>query len=302
MYDVLLVGGGPAGMAAAIYLARQKLKIAMFTGSLGGQVIWSSDIENYLGLHQLTGVQLVQRFQKHLEQYKQVIEIHEDEKATSVDRVPGGFRVTTPKGSYEGKALLIASGAMHRKLNVPGEKELAGNGVTYCATCDAPLYKDKTVYVIGGGNSAMDAALFAAKYSKEVHLLTINEELTGDITLKKSCLSHAIVKVHTKTKTVRFEGKGKLERIVYEEGGEERAMPADAAFIEIGLTPTSGFIDFVKKNQWQEIIVDKHNATDVEGVFAAGDVTDVTEKQIAVAVGEGSKAALSVIKYLMTTA
>ncbi len=302
MFDCLLVGGGPAGMAAAIYLARQKLKIAMFTGHLGGQAVWSADVENYLGLHQLTGVQLVQRFQKHLEDYKQVIDIHENEKASSVERIPGGFKLTTPKGTYEGKSLLIVSGAMHRTLNVPGEKELMGKGVTYCATCDVPLYKDKTVYVIGGGNSAMDAALFATKYSKEVHLLTLNEELTGDLMLKKSCSANKVLKIHTKAKTLRFEGTGKLERIVFEEGGEERVMPADAAFIEIGLTPTSGFIDFVKKNSWQEIIVDKHNATDVEGVFAAGDVTDVTEKQISVAVGEGSKAALSVIKYLMTTA
>ncbi len=302
MYDVLLVGGGPAGMAAAIYLARQKLKVVMFAGDLGGQVVWSSDIENYLGLHQLTGVQLVQRFQKHLEDYKQVIDVHENEKVTLVERVPGGFKATTPKGSYEGKSVLITTGATHRSLNVPGEKELSGNGVTYCATCDAPLFKDKIAYVIGGGNSAMDAALFAAKYSREVHLMTVNEELNGDITLKKSCLTHALVKVHTKVKILRFEGKNKLERIAYEEGGEEIVKPADAAFIEIGLTPIKIFINFVQKNDKQEIIVDKRNATDVEGVFAAGDVTDVTEKQIAVAVGEGSKAALSVIKYLMTKA
>lgn len=289
-------------MAAAIYLARQKLKIVMFTGKLGGQVVWSSDVENYLGLHQLTGVQLVQRFQKHLEDYAKVIEIRENEKVVSTEKVPGGFQVTTPKGSYQGKTLLIATGATHRMLNVPGEKELNGNGVTYCATCDVPFYKDKTVYVIGGGNSAMDAALFAAKYSKEVHLLTINEALQGDLMMIKSCMANKKIRVHTQARTVRFEGRGRLEHIVFEERGEMHTMPTDAAFIEIGLKPTSEFIDFVEKNTWQEIVVDKHNATNVEGVFAAGDVTDVTEKQIAVAVGEGSKAALSVIKYLMTVA
>lgn len=288
-------------MAAAIYLARQKLKIVMFTGKLGGQVVWSSDVENYLGLHQLTGVQLVQRFQKHLEDYRQVIEIRENEKVVSIERVSGGFQATTSKGSEQGKALLIASGAMHRMLNVPGEKELTSKGVTYCATCDAPLYKDKVVYVIGGGNSAMDAALFASKYSREVHLLTINEELQGDLMMRKACLANPKIVIHTESKTVRFEGRDQLEFITYQERGEEHRARADGAFVEIGLTPTSGFIDFVAKNQWQEIIVDKHNATNVEGVFAAGDVTDVTEKQISVAVGEGSKAALSVIKYLMTT-
>jgi alkyl hydroperoxide reductase subunit F len=147
----------------------------------------------------------------------------------------------------------------------------------------------------------MDAALFAAKYSKEVHLFTLNEDLQGDLMMIKSCFANKKIKIHTQAKTIRFEGRGKLESIVFEEKGEMHTMPADAAFIEIGLTPTSGFIDFVEKNKWQEIVVDKHNATNVDGVFAAGDVTDVTEKQIAVAVGEGSKAALSVIKYLMTT-
>lgn len=299
MYDVLLVGGGPAGMAAAIYLARQKLSVAMFAGALGGQVAWSSDVENYLGLHQHTGVQLVQRFQKHLDQYRQVIAIHEHEKADAITRVAGGFEVRTAKGSYQGRAILLASGATHRKLNIPGEKELTGKGVTYCATCDAPLFSDKIVYVIGGGNSAMDAALFAAKYSSQVHLLTMNEALSGDVFLQKACESHEKIEVHTKTKTLRFEGRLHLERIVYEQAGEEIVAPADGVFIEIGLTPASGCIDFVEKNQKGEIIVDKHNSTNVEGVFAAGDVTDITEKQIAVAVGEGSKAALSVMKYLM---
>ncbi|KAA0205622.1 FAD-binding protein [Candidatus Uhrbacteria bacterium] len=300
MYDVLLIGGGPAGLSAAIYLARQKLKVAMFAGEIGGQVAWSSDIENYLGLHQLTGVQLVQRFQKHLDDYRQVLDIHENEKVKKVERVNGGFRAVTEKGSYEGRALLIATGSEHRKLNVPGEKELHNRGVTYCATCDAPLFKDKVVYVIGGGNSAMDAALFVEKYAKEVAVLTVNPELKGDEVMKKSILSNPRISVIANAKTLRFEGEGRLEHIVYETPGGEQSDPADGAFVEIGLVPNSEFIDFVEKNKWQEIVVDKRNATNVEGVFAAGDVTDVTEKQIAVSVGEGSKAALSLIKYLQT--
>ncbi|MCR4256467.1 MAG: NAD(P)/FAD-dependent oxidoreductase, partial [Candidatus Uhrbacteria bacterium] len=131
MYDVLLIGGGPAGLSAAIYLARQKLKVAMFTGALGGQVVWSSDIENYLGLHQLTGVQLVQRFQKHLEDYRKILDIHENEKVKKIERVNGGFRAVTEKGLYEGKVVLIAAGSEHRKLGVPGEAELVNKGVTY---------------------------------------------------------------------------------------------------------------------------------------------------------------------------
>lgn len=300
MYDVLLLGGGPAGMSAAIYLARQKLKIVMLTGDIGGQVIWSSDVENYLGLHQLSGVQLVQRFQKHLDDYRKAIDIKENEKVTKIDRIEGGFRATTENGTYDGKAVLIATGAQHRTLHVSGEKELTNRGVTYCATCDAPLFKDKVVYVIGGGNSAMDAALFGAKYAKEVHLLTINDELQGDASLKRNCLKNPGITVHVKAKTISFEGRERLEKIVYETPEGEVIAATDGAFIEVGLMPNSGFIDFVEKNRWNEIVVDKQNSTNVEGVFAAGDVTDVTEKQIAVSVGEGSKAALSIIKYLMT--
>lgn len=298
MYDVLLIGGGPAGLSAAIYLARQKLNVAMFAGEMGGQVAWSSDIENYLGLHQLTGVQLVQRFQKHLEDYREILDIHENEKVKKIERVNGGFRAVTDKGSYDGKTVLIATGSEHRKLGVPGEAELLNKGVTYCATCDAPLFKDKVVYVIGGGNSAMDASLFVEKYAKEVHLLTINPELKGDESMKNAILASKHITVVPNAKTVRFEGKRFLEKVVYSDAEGEHSVPAEGAFIEIGLMPNSDLVDFVEKNKWKEIVVDKRNATNVEGVFAAGDVTDVTEKQIAVSVGEGSKAALSVIKYL----
>ncbi|HVM91069.1 MAG TPA: FAD-dependent oxidoreductase [Verrucomicrobiae bacterium] len=300
MEDVILIGGGPAGMAAAIYLARQKLKVTMFAGELGGQAIWSADVENYLGLHQLTGIQLVQRFQKHLDDYKKDIDIRENDKVMKLERIDGGFRATGEKSAVEGRSVLIASGAKHRELGVPGEKELDGNGVTYCATCDAPLFKDKIAFVIGGGNSAMDAALFVAKYAKETHIVAISPELSGDVSLKKACMESEHIKIHTETKTLRFEGKGKLERIVFSGKDGEWTANADGAFIEIGLVPNAEFVDFVGKDTRGQIIVDKLNATNVEGVFAAGDVTDVTEKQIAVAVGEGSKAALSIIKYLQT--
>jgi len=288
-------------MAAAIYLARQKLKTAMLTGDFGGQAIWSSDVENYLGLHQLTGVQLVQRFVKHLEDYRKDIDLHENEHVTKLERIEGGFRATTEKGSYDAKTVLIASGSTHRALNIPGEKELSGKGISYCATCDAPLFKGKKVYVIGGGNSATDAALFVAKYAREVHIISINHELMGDSMLVKNCHANPLIKVHTDTKTIRFEGKNSIERIVLSDADGERVETAEGVFIEIGLMPNSGFVDFVGKDKSGQIIVDKFNATNVEGVYAAGDVTDITEKQIAIAVGEGSKAALSMIRYLQTT-
>lgn len=298
MFDVAIVGGGPAGMAAAVYLARQKLSFAMFSGVLGGQAIWSSDVENYLGVHHVSGIQLVELFTKHLDDYKKAMELHEDENVTKISRGEGSFIIETAMGVYHAKTILIATGSDHRTLDVPGEDTYFMKGITYCATCDAPLFAGKRVFVIGGGNSAMDAALFLEKYTKDVQLVTINVELNGDAVLKRKCETSPAIKIHSNTKVVRFEGGAMLERIVLSKNGKESIEQADGAFIEIGLIPQSGFIDFVEKDNREQIVIDKHGRTSVEGIWAAGDVTDVTEKQISVAVGEGSKAAIDIIKFL----
>ncbi|HWR00153.1 MAG TPA: FAD-dependent oxidoreductase [Candidatus Methylomirabilis sp.] len=311
MYDVIVIGGGPAGLAAAIYLARQKMKFMMLTGDIGGQTIWSSDIENYLGFHLIDGVKLVGEFRKHLDDYRDAFELHEGEQVTKVEAIgdgsvsqrAAGFRVTTGKGTYETKTVLIATGEKHRELNVTGEKELYGRGVTYCATCDAPLFGGKDVVVVGGGNSAMDAALFLEKYASHVTLMTVNKELSGDAVMKGKCESSPKISVITNAKTVRILGteQGKVSGIEYQlADGSAQTKATEGVFIEIGLVPVSGFIDIVQKDRWGQIVVDKYNATSVPGIWAAGDVTDVTEKQIAVAAGEGSKAALGIIKWLQS--
>ena len=299
MFDCIVVGGGPAGLSAAVYFARQKTKFALFTGLLGGQVITSSDVENYLGIHQTSGVQLVELFNKHLDDYKKAMELHEGEKITSITRTSGGFSVQTDRGAYPTKTILVATGADHRMLNVPGETELNMKGVSYCATCDAPLFAGKLVHVIGGGNSAMDASLLLAQYAREVHVVTVNAELVGDEVMKRNCLSDPKIKVHVSTKTTGFKGGASLESILFVGAdGKEIVESSEGAFIEIGLMPQSGFIDFVGKDKGGQILVDAHNRTNVEGVWAAGDVTNVAYKQISVAVGEGAKAALDVISYL----
>ncbi len=303
MYDVIIIGGGPAGLAATVYLARQKLKFMLLTREVGGQTLLSSDIENYLGFHLIDGVSLVQQFRKHLEDYKDAFELHEGELVRKAEKLDGGFRVSTDKGAYESKALLIATGEKHRELNVPGEKELYGHGVTYCATCDAPLFGGKNVAVVGGGNSAMDAALFLEKYAAHVTLMTVNKELTGDSVMKKKCDTSPKISVIPNAKTTRILGaeKNQVTGIEYQTPDAKLwTLQTEGVFVEIGLVPVSGFIDFVDKDKKGQIVVDKHNASSVPGIWAAGDVTDVTEKQIAVAVGEGSKAALGVIKWLQT--
>jgi alkyl hydroperoxide reductase subunit F len=301
MFDVVIVGGGPAGMAAAVYLARQKLSFVLLSANLGGQTLLSSDVENYLGFHLLNGVDLTKKFRQHLEDYKDAFVLKENEPVKKIEKMDGRFRIRTDQGDYEVKTVLIASGTKHRALNVPGEKEFYGKGVTYCAACDTPLFRDKVVTVIGGGNSALNAALFAEKYASKVTVISVNAELQGDDVMKAKVLASPKIKVYGSTKTTKIVGNSVVTGIgLMGSDGTEREEKTDGVFIEIGLTPVCEFIDFVEKDRWGQIIVDKRNATNVEGIWAAGDVTDITEKQISVAVGEGSKAALSIINYLQT--
>jgi NADH-dependent peroxiredoxin subunit F len=297
-YDAIIVGGGPAGLAAAVYLARQKVKFALIAKNVGGQPLWSSDVENYLGFHLLNGIELVTKFKEHLKDYEGAFDLKEGESVSKAERIEGGFRVTTEKGAYDASSLLIATGEKHRELGVPGEKAFYGRGVTYCATCDAPLFRDKDVVVVGGGNSAMDAALFLDKYAKSITLLTCNESLAGDAVMMKKVSEGKKMRVIGKTKVTRILGDTFVTGVGYEKDGAQELLDVQGVFVEIGLVPISDFIDFVEKDKCRQIVVNVHNESSVPGVFAAGDVTNVTEKQIAVAVGEGSKAALSVIKWL----
>jgi alkyl hydroperoxide reductase subunit F len=303
MFDVLIVGGGPAALAAAVYIARQKLSFIMVAPQIGGQVSWSSDVENYLGFHLLDGVELVKRFRTHLEDYQSNFTLKEGETVSKLEKIPQGFRaLTTNDQVYEAKTVLIATGSQHRALDVPGEKKLYGRGVTYCATCDGPLFRDKVVFVIGGGNSAMDAALLLEKYAERVTIITVNNELKGDEIMHKKINASSKIKVKVQTKVQEVLGETKVTGIkLVAPDGSERVEVADGVLIEIGLVPASQMVDFVAKDKRGQIVISKTNATNVEGVWAAGDVTDVTQKQIAVAVGEGAKAALSIIQYLQTT-
>jgi len=299
MYDCIIVGGGPAGMAAAIYLARQKINFLFLSGNIGGQTLWSSEVENYLGFHLLDGPGLVQKFQEHLKDYKDDFTMQSGEFVTNIQKSGNALTVKTAKGEYETKTVLITTGTKHRELGIPGEKEFYGHGVTYCATCDAPLFRGKTVVVIGGGNSAMEAAEFLAKYTDKVSILSIDPELHGDETLVEKIKAEPKIRFVGNAKAVNITGDKSVNGITYKDAHDkEMHEAAEGIFIEIGLKPVTEFIDIVEKNKWDEIVIDKSNKTSEPNIWAAGDCTDVTEKQIAVAVGEGSKAALQIIKYL----
>ncbi|MEK6853996.1 MAG: FAD-dependent oxidoreductase, partial [Nanoarchaeota archaeon] len=182
MYDLVIIGGGPAALAAAVYAARQKISFIVVTENIGGQTAISADIENYLGFPATNGADLTSFFEKHISKYG--VEVKEGEKAVDIQKSGKGFvvktKTATAASEYETKTVLIASGKKPRKLNIPGEDRLYGKGVTYCATCDAPIFSGKDVAIIGGGNSAMDAALLAEKYSGKVYIININTELSGD--------------------------------------------------------------------------------------------------------------------------
>jgi len=296
MHDAIIIGAGPAGMAAAIYFARQKLDFIIISKNIGGQTAWSAEVGNYLGFHLISGADLAKKFKEHTESYG--VKIQSEEEVKEVKENNGNFTVISDKCEYQAKTVLVATGEKHRKLNIPGEDEFYGKGVTYCAICDAPLFSDKDIAVIGGSNSAMEAALFAAKYSKKAYIITINPGLEGDSVLIDRINGEDRIEVITSAKTTEIAGNKLVNRLKYEKKGEVKELEIKGVFIEIGLIPVSDFIGIVKKNKWGEIEVDKNNATDIEGIWAAGDVTDITTKQIAVAVGEGSKASIRMIKYI----
>ncbi|MEI6039965.1 MAG: FAD-dependent oxidoreductase [Candidatus Berkelbacteria bacterium] len=298
MYDSIIVGGGAAGMSAAIYLVRKKLEVLLISPDFGGQAAKSSEIENYLGFTKITGPELMQKFSEHIEALGVQSKMEEVEKITKTEN---GFLLETPSGQYETKSVLLASGKMPRHLDVPGEEEFSGRGVCYCAVCDGPLFHDKTVAVIGGGNSALDAALEIEKYAKKVYLVNLDEDFKGDEIRKDKVKASEKIELITNAKTKEFFGEGLLKGMKYiDKTGAVKELAIDGAFVEIGWTPATGLVEgLVELNDLKEIKIDLENRTSVPGIFAAGDVTDVREKQIIIAAGEGAKAALNAWSYIV---
>jgi alkyl hydroperoxide reductase subunit F len=300
MYDLIIVGAGPAGITAAIYAARRKINFIIISLDVGGQMSWSSDVDNYPGITHISGVELANNFRKHLEIYGIKIKQEEIEKISKKKNI---CVVKTKKNIYESKAVLIASGKSPRKLGVPGEEEFLGKGVNYCAVCDAPLYGNKTVVVVGGGNSGMDAALFLSKYAKKIYILESKPEITGESYMKEKVLHDNKIEIVTRVNVKEIKGKDFVSSLSYEKDGKIIELKIDGVFIEIGLITKADFTD-VQKNRWGDIMIFRstkthdENTTSVPGIFAAGDVTDIPAKQIVVAAGEGCKAFLAASDYI----
>ena len=299
MKDLIIIGAGPAGITAAIYAARKKLDFVIISRDVGGQTAWAGEVENYTGQQIVPGVELAMKFREHLEKYQ--FEILEGTGVKKIEQVDGGFRVLPEKGpEMLSKTLVIASGKRPRLLNVPGEAKYKNKGVNFCATCDGPLFAGKNVAVIGGGNSALDAALSLVKIVPKLYILNVGNKLSGDPVMQDKLQKAANVEIINQAKTKEIFGEQFVKGLKYEQNGQIRELAVEGIFVEVGLVPNSSFIDFVKKNQLGEIEVNCATDTSIPGLYAAGDVTDVPEKQIIIAAGEGAKASLAAFKYLST--
>ena len=300
-YDAVVIGGGPAGITACIYLMRKMINTLMITPELGGQVTWTSEVENYPGYLEISGIELAQKYQAQLEQFPLALRL--GDSVVAMEMTGRGGIVRTEKGAeYAFTAAVIASGKRSRKLGVPGEDTLYGRGVTYCATCDGPLYRGEEVAVIGGGNSALTAANDLLGIGCTVHIVNVMPDYQADRVLVQRAKKNSTVRFHPNHEVAEIHGTRAVEGITIRdrESGDTTRLAVSGVFIEIGLVPNSRFAEnVVAMNERREIIVDCRCMTDVPGVYAAGDVTNVPNKQIVIAAGEGAKAALGVSDYLL---
>jgi len=299
MYELIIIGAGPAGMTAAVYAARKKLNALLISSDIGGQVLWTAGVENYMGYQLIEGSELMSKFEEQVKLFP--IDIKTGERVNSLSQTNKGFKVQTVKGeSYQARAVIIATGKRPRQLNVPGEEKLKGKGVTYCATCDGPLFAGENVAIIGGGNSALETAENMVKIAKHIHLVSLTP-FTGDQILIDKLTGASNITVLLEHEVLEIKGENRVKRIKIRDlkNKQERELDVSGVFIEIGLIPNSTPVkEIVQLNRLGEIEVSCANETSVPGLFAAGDVTNVPEKQIGVAAGEGAKAALQAHRYL----
>jgi len=297
MNDLIIIGAGPAGITASVYAARKRIDFMVISKDIGGQAAWSGDIENYTGYQFITGPELSDKFEEHLRKFN--IRVNEGEEAAELKKTGDNITVITNKGSYQARSVIIASGKRTRQLNVPGEVEFKNKGLSYCATCDAPFFSGKAVAVIGGGNSGLDAAIQLMRIASHIYLINAAGQLTGDPIMQEAVKASDKVTVFNNTTVSLVSGDKFVTGITIKNQDGEKKLDVQGVFVEIGLIPNSEFAALVEKNESKEIKVNIYNETNVPGIFAAGDVTDVPEKQIIIAAGEGSKAALSVFRYLI---
>jgi len=295
-YELIIIGLGPAGITASIYAARKKMNFLALGKSLGGQALWSSEVQNYTGFQFISGVELMEKFKEHMEKFN--IKVNENEEVALVKKENEIIKVKTDKAEYESKTVIISSGKMPRALNIPGENEFKNKGVAYCATCDGPLFADMDVAVIGGGNSALDAVLGMMKIAGKVYLINRKAVLYADAVMVEKAATSEKVAILNDTEVVEIYGDDFVKGVKIKTKNAVKELSVEGIFVEIGSVPSSSFAEGVEKNEKGEIMVNCLCETNIQGVFAAGDVTNVAAKQIIIACGEGAKASVGAFSYL----
>ncbi len=311
LYDVIIIGAGPAGSAAAVYAARKKLKTLLIADSFGGQSVVSDDIQNWIGEKHISGFDLAKKLEDHVRFFSDSVDIRIPEKAVKIKKINCkeknricDFLVETNQNNlYKGKAVILASGARYRRLGVDGEDRLQGRGVVYCSTCDAPLFKGKDVAVIGGGNAGVEAVIDLLQYAKKIYLLQRSNKLKADLVSQEKINKNKKVQLIFNAETVEILGKKTVSELKYKNiiSGKINNLPVSGVFVEIGSVPNSEIAkDLVKLDKYGQVVTDaKHSSTSCLGIFAAGDITDNPYKQNNISAGDGIKAALAAYAYIL---
>ena len=301
MYDTIIIGSGPAGMTAGIFAARREMKTLVVGKEVGGQLVWASEIENYPGFSSVTSLELIQRMKEQVE--KSGAEMKYDEIKEIKRNEDGSFSLFTNRETYQAKTVIIAMGLSPRRLEVPGEVEFNGKGVSYCANCDGPFYKGKKVAVIGGGNSALDAAEVMSKIASQVFLIHRRESFKAFEDLIREVENRDNINIRFNSEIKGIEGNGKVEKIrIFDHvSKKEEEIEVAGVFVEVGRIASTDLVaDFVDRDERSQILVNEKTETRTPGIYAAGDVTNCEFKQITVAMGQGTNAALSAYQYLQT--
>lgn len=299
MYDLIIIGSGPAGMTAGIYAARREMKTLIIGKEVGGQMVWANEIENYPGFEKISAFELINKFKQQAISFG--VEMKDDEVKQIEKTGDGGFLLHTNRETFEAKTVIIAMGLSPRRLAVDGEIEFNGRGVSYCANCDGPFFKNKKVAVIGAGNSALDAAEVLSKIASQVYLIQHNDKFKAFDSLIAEVQGRKNIEIILNADVESIEGNNKVERITISDVNTKakKEIELDGVFIEVGRIASTDLVgEFVDRNEKHQIIVNSKTETKTPGMFAAGDVTDCEFKQITIATGQATIAALEAYQYL----
>lgn len=296
IYDAVIVGAGPAGLTAAVYCARKLMKTIVVSEDIGGQAAWSWAIENYMGFRMITGEDLIGKFEDQVRGFDVGLEL---DRVRGIQK-EGDLFFVRASSTYRCRTVILATGKQPRTLGLPGEDRLIGRGISVCSTCDGPLFRDRPIAIVGGGNAAIQTAVEMTEIASSVALIVRSALRCDEIYIRRA--EEAGVRVFPNHEVVELHGDTALAGVTVRdrETGRETALDVEGLFLEIGRIPNTGFLgDLVAQNEQHEILVDENNHTNVDGIFAAGDATCIKGKQIIIAAGEGAKAALEAHEYLI---